>query len=389
MTQDPHRAFDPNSAQYADDPGASFARLAAGCPVFHSEQVGWVLAGYPELYDAARDYETFRSDWGPKGAVSSNIPRTREEEGTAAFSYTDFPILPIETDPPAHTAYRAILQPMFTGAAIDKAWGDEIRAIAENLVSAFVAAGGGDFVQDVSYPMSGLALAAVLGIPAQQRAEFQKRALQVDHDPAPVMEFLSAAIETATDGAFAKLRTALVDGRPLSAKEKLGYGIILVHAGWETTAATTSTMAYRLSEQPELRQQLLADAAAVPTAVEEFLRIDSSVAAIWRTAAKDTVVGGCPITRGDKVLLLFSGANRDERKFDRADQVDLRRHPNHHVAFGVGVHRCLGAPLARAQIRAMLEALLRHPPLRVDRGVPIEKGAGPVPSIHRMQMTPG
>jgi cytochrome P450 len=382
-----HSGFDPNSGEYAQDPGASLAKVAEGCPVFHSDRVGWVIAGYEELHAVARDWETFRSDWGPKGVTPSNLPRTHEEEGKSAFSYTDFPILPIETDPPEHTAYRGILQSMFTGAFIEANYGDEIRAIAEGLVSAFVGKGGGDFVQDVSYPMSGLALAAVLGIPPERRAEFQERALRLDVDPAPVLEFLSDAIEHAQEGAFGRLRTALPEGRPLSAEEKLGYGIILVHAGWETTAATISTMALRLSAQPELREQLLADPAAVGTAVDEFLRIDSSVAAIWRTAAADVEVGGCPIGRGEKVVLLFTAANRDPRQFADPDQVEPRRHPNRHLAFGVGVHRCLGAALARAEIRALLEALLRHPAIIVDPSVPVERTAGPVPSVHHLQMT--
>jgi cytochrome P450 len=386
VTDDPYCSFDLNAAEFADDPGTSTARLTASCPVFHSDRVGWVIGGYPELHAAARDYQTYRSDWGPKGPNPNNIPRTREEEGTASFSYTDFPILPIETDPPVHTAYRAILQPVFTGAALEQTWGEEIRAIAEDLVASFVKAGHGDFVQKVSYPMAGLALAAVLGIPAHRRAEFQERALQLFEDPGPVMEFLSEAIDAAPAGAFERLANATVDGRRLSAEEKLGFGIILVHAGWETTAATISTMAYRLSEQPELREQLLAAPAIVAKAVEEFLRIDSSVAGIWRTAGQDTTVGGCPVARGDKVLLLFGAANRDERQFEQPDTVNLTRHPNHHVAFGAGVHRCLGAALARAEIAALLEALLRHPVLRVDRSRPIERAAGPVPAMHHMFM---
>ena len=389
MTDDPYRTFDLNAPEFADEPGTSMARLTAKCPVFHSDQVGWVIGGYPELHAAARDYQTYRSDWGPKGPNPSNLPRTREEEDTASFSYTDFPILPIETDPPAHTAYRAILQPMFTGAALEQTWGEEIRTIAEDLVATFVQAGRGDFVQEVSYPMAGLALAAVLGIPAQRRAEFQERALQLFEDAGPVLEFLSGAIDAAPAGAFERLANATIDGRKLSAKEKLGFGIILVHAGWETTAATISTMAFRLSEQPELREQLLTDPGIVARAVEEFLRIDSSVAGIWRTAGQDTTVGGCPIARGDKVLLLFGAANRDERQFEQPDTVNLTRHPNHHVAFGVGVHRCLGAALARAEITALLHALLRHPPLRVDHDEPIERAAGPVPAMHHMYMQVG
>lgn len=396
MTQDLHGSattelqsnFDLNAPEHAEDPAGSALRIADGCPVFHSDNVGWVVAGYPELYDVARDHETYRSDWGPKGATPSNVPRPREVDGEVGFSYTDFPILPIETDPPEHTAYRRLLQASFTGDAIERAYGEEIRGIAEKLVSDFVAARGGEFVAAVSYPMSGLALAAVLGIPPERRQEFQEHALRLDSDPAPTLEFIAGAIESAKSGAFGILRSAMVDGRPLTDKEKLGYGIILIHAGWETTAATISTIALRLAQDSSLRAKLLAESATVPTAVEEFLRIDSAVAGLWRTAAKDVELAGRPIHRGDKLLLMYGVANRDAREFNDPDELDIHRHPNHHLAFGVGVHRCLGAALARAEIKALLEALLRHPALRLDDSEHIERGAGPVPAIHRMVLRP-
>jgi cytochrome P450 len=381
------RTFDINAPKLADDPWSAISALRDECPVFHSERVGWVVAGYPELWDAARDFETFRSDWGPKAPSPANIPRTRETEGESSFSYTAFPVLPIETDPPVHTKYRGILQDMFTTPAIERGWGDEIRALAAEIVGQFVSARGGDYVADVAYPMSGLALAAVLGVAPGRRTEFQQKALKLASEIGPVLELLGELIESAERGAFARLRTALVDGRPLTDKEKLGYGIILTHAGWETTAATLSTMAYRLAEDHALYEKLRGAPELHEGAVEEFLRIDSSVVGLWRTLGKDTVLGGCPMQRGEKALLLYAGADRDPREFDRPDDVVPERKPNHHVAFGAGVHRCLGAPLARAELRAVLGELVHHPPFRVDRSRPIHRASGAVAAVHSLHLS--
>ncbi|GAC1325399.1 MAG: cytochrome P450 [Chloroflexota bacterium] len=383
---DAARTFDINAPELADDPWQAVSALRDECPVFHSDNVGWVVAGYPELWDAVRDYETFRSDWGPKAPSPANIPRTKEPDGESTFSYAAFPVLPIETDPPMHTKYRGILQTMFTSSAIEHGWGAEIRELAADIVAQYVRNGGGDFVEQVAYPISGLALAAVLGVAPDRRTEFQRKALQVARDIGPVLQLLQELIEVAQSGAFRKLREAAVDGRPLTDKEKLGYGIILTHAGWETTAATLSTMALRLAKDRALRDKLREHPELHEGAVEEFLRIDSSVLGLWRTVGRDTTLGGCPMERGDKALLLFGAANRDGRQFERPNEVVPERKPNHHVAFGAGVHRCLGAPLARAELRATLEALLAAPAFVVDRSKPIHRASGAVAAMHSLYL---
>jgi cytochrome P450 len=145
----------------------------------------------------------------------------------------------------------------------------------------------------------------------------------------------------------------------------------------------------RLAEQPSLRDALLADPGLLATAPDEFIRVDPSVAGLWRTAAHDLEVGGCPIGRGEKVLLLWGAANRDPKAFDSPDEVRLDRRPNRHLSFGDGVHRCLGAALARAEILAVLERLLAAPALELDRSVPIERVSGSVPVIHKLPLRVG
>ncbi|ODU04419.1 MAG: hypothetical protein ABS81_10225 [Pseudonocardia sp. SCN 72-86] len=382
--------FDLYHPELIDDPWAGYSRLREQCPVFHSERVGWVLTGYDDVSTASRDYEGFRSDWGPKSPTPRNLPRTREEEGgEAVFSYAAYPVLPIETDPPVHGGYRRLLQPLFTAPSIERNWGDDIRSIAHDLVTAYVRDGGGDFVESVALPMSGLAVAAVLGIPREQRDEFQQRALLLARETGPALEFLEGAIESAQSGAFHVLATAEIDGRELTREEKLGYGLILVHAGWETTAGTLTSMVHRLATQPELRAALTAQPELLATAPDEFIRIDAAAPGLWRTAGEDREVGGCPIKRGDKVLLMWGAANRDPAAFEGPDEVRLDRKPNRHMSFGEGVHRCLGSALARAEITAVLAELMAAPALVRDESVPVERIAGAVPVITKLVLRPG
>lgn len=377
--------FDFNSADLAEDPYPAYAGLRSQCPVTHSTQVGWVVSGYQEVYEATCDHQVFRSDWGAKAPIPANIPRTSEPEHSDFMTYTEFSILPIEVDPPVHGPYRKLLQAMFASRAVQQAWAGDARRIADELIDALDGQREVDFVPAFSMPMSGRMLATAAGIDEAERDLFQELTLDLHKNIDAVNDFLRRAISTAEDGAFAVLRHATIDGQPLTEAEKLGYGIILIHAGWETTASAISNMVFRLATEPSLRPQLLADEALIPRAVEEFLRIDSPVQGLWRTAGRHTDLAGAPIERGDKVLLLWGSANRDPAKFPDPDRVEFGRDPNPHLAFGVGVHRCLGAHLARLTLNVSLERILhRLPPFRVRAGEWPERVNGAVRAMHHL-----
>jgi cytochrome P450 len=380
--------FDINAPELTEDPYPTYEYLRSACPVARSEQLGWVVSRYAEVYEANRDHETYRSDWGAKAPIPANIPRTAEPEHSDFMTYTEFNLLPIEVDPPDHAAYRRILQSMFASRSVHEAWTGDARRIADELIDGLVGRETAELVTEYSMPMSGRMLATAAGIDESERDLFQELTLNLHENISAVNDFLRRAIARAETGAFAVLRQATFDGRPLTEEEKLGYGVVLVHAGWETTASAISSMFFRLATEPALRGQLVADPGLIPGAVEEFLRIDSPVHALWRTAGKDANLAGAPIRRGDKVLLLWGSANRDAREFDNPDRVQLDRTPNRHLAFGVGVHRCLGAHLARLELKVTLERiLLRLPEFRITAGQWPERVNGAVRATHRLPVT--
>jgi cytochrome P450 len=383
----PAADFDFNSADLAEDPYPAYDELRSKCPVAHSTQVGWVVSGYQEVYEATCDHQVFRSDWGAKAPIPANIPRTAEPEQSDFMTYTAFSILPIEVDPPVHGPYRKLLQSMFASRTVQEAWAGDARRIADELLDALDGQAEVEIVRSFAMPMSGRMLATAAGIDEAERDLFQELTLDLHKNIDAVNDFLRRSIDTAERGAFAVLRHATVEGRPLTEEEKLGYGIILIHAGWETTASAISSMVFRLATEPSLRTALLADETLIPRAVEEFLRIDSPVQGLWRTAGQDTELAGAQIQRGDKVLLLWGAANRDPAKFPDPDQVEFGRDPNPHLAFGVGVHRCLGAHLARLTLNVALERILhRWPPFQIKAGEWPERVNGAVRATHHLSI---
>lgn len=380
--------FDLNSADIWQDPFPVYDMLRGMCPVVQSNQVGWVVSGYEDVRRVTRDFARFRSDWGAKNPGPARTPRTREPEDRAVRPFFPFPLLPIEVDPPDHAEYRKILGPMFTATAIADDWGDQVRQIARDLVGPLVAATEWEAVQQLSWPMSGYALSAVAGIPTANRTEFQELVQDMDGNMSQIVDFVDAQISRAEMGAFAELRRGVVRGRSMTRDEKLGYGVVLVIAGWETTAASISDMVYRLGTDSKLRDELAEHPENWDSAVEEFLRIDAPVHALWRTAGEDTEVRGCPVRTGDKVLPLWASANRDPQQFPDPDKFVAGRRPNRHLAFGVGAHYCLGAHLARLELRVLLEELLTRMPRFEIRNPSTVRWIIPDGSIRRISSLP-
>jgi cytochrome P450 len=357
------REFDPNAPALWAKPFETYENLRTTCPVVQSERVGWVLSRFSDVYEANRDFETFRSDWGAKSPGVPRTPRVREPLSKGEYyTFAPYPLLPIEIDPPEHGPYRRVLQGMFSARSVERLWAGDIRAIVNSLLDNVLQDSECEAVTALSMPLSGLALAASSGIPPEARDEFQALAEDIDGNMGKIGEFLSQQIATAKEGTFAVLREAEIDGRRLTEEERLGYGIVLIVAGWETTAAAISSMLFRLATQPELRAALEADRALIPSAVEEFLRIDAPVHGLWRTVGHDTRFADTEMSAGDKLLLLWGAANRDPAEFAEPDSVVLDRQPNRHIAFGIGVHRCLGAHLARLELRILLELILDRLP---------------------------
>jgi cytochrome P450 len=156
--------------------------------------------------------------------------------------------------------------------------------------------------------------------------------------------------------------TAKIDGEELAVEDKFGYILLMLFGGMDTTSGLTGNTLVQLSRRPELKQQLIDNPGLIASATEEFLRHGTPTQGLARTISRDTEFHGQRLNAGEQVMLMWAAANRDPEVFDDPDQIKLDRHPNRHMAFGVGQHRCLGSNLARTMFKVMITEILHRLP---------------------------
>jgi len=354
---------------YADGPPHAQLRwLREHDPVhWHPEADGpgfWALTRYDDVVAVSRDAQTF-SSWAGGTMVADSPP-----EFLAGMR-----LMMLNMDPPQHTKLRALVNKGFTPrmvAGID----DRVRGLARRIVDAVAPRGACDFVADVAGELPSYVIAELVGIPLDDGRKLYALTERM-HTTDPTPEGLAHAqvavgemMTYATDLRAAKaarpgadlasaLVAAEVDGERLSELEFNLFFMLLINAGGDTTRNLVAGGMLTLLRHPDQLALLRADPALLPTAIEELLRWQSPVQHFRRTATRDTTLGGRAIAAGQKVVIFYGSANRDAAKFDEPDRFDVRRHPNEHVAFGGGgTHFCLGASLARLEIRAMFEEVL-------------------------------
>jgi cytochrome P450 len=358
--------FDHNSDEHSADPAASYKRLRESAPVAYSEAHGgyWVLSDYKSVFEAARDDATFsseRNSYGGEG-LSVVIPKT-----PAPFH------IPIEIDPPNFRKWRKIINPITAPAAVER-----MERMVRHYVTAFiddiVEAGEADMTSVVGVP----AIVTVdwLGLPTElwKSYAFAFHALLVavpgteSYDKAVKVDLPNLEKATRkviaerraepTDDIISYLVQQQVDDRPVTDDEVFAMVDLLLSGGVGTTASLVSNTVVWLYRNPEVRAELQQDLSLLDKAIEEFLRFFSPTQALARTVTDDTEKLGCPMSKGDRVLLSWSSANRDPNQFENPDEVDIRRWPNRHVAFGLGVHRCAGSNLGRFMAKELLTQIL-------------------------------
>lgn len=277
------------------------------------------------------------------------------------------------TDDPEHRRHRRVLQDSFRPAAIARL-AEEVERIGDDLWRrAFTEDGEGDFVRLFAFPFPAVVIAALLGVPVDRRDDFGRWSDDIvntlggaDHALAEranrhifalVDELVAERAarrerdEPLPDDVLSVLTVAELEGT-LSHGEVRRLSQQLLVAGHETTASLISLMLYRLAEDPSLADRLRADPGLIPSAVEEFLRFDSPVQGLFRSNPEPAEVCGTDMPPNSRVQVLFASANRDDRVWDAPDEIRLDRHgPGNrpHLAFGWGVHHCIGAPLARRE----------------------------------------
>ncbi|HKV01438.1 MAG TPA: cytochrome P450, partial [Ktedonobacteraceae bacterium] len=262
---------------------------------------------------------------------------------------------------------------------------ERITAIINELLDQVAARGHMDIVDDLSYPLPVIVIAEMLGIPQEDRERFKVWSDAVvgatyperGNPQAEMSEYFLDMIQQRSrepqNDLISALLDAQIDGQHLNQRELLGFCILLLVAGNETTTNLIGNALLCFDEHPEVMEELRAEPALVPGAIEEVLRYRSPVQYMYRRAIADITIGDHEMRAGQMVLAWIGSANRDEAQFPDPDYFDIRRTPNRHIAFGHGIHFCLGAPLARLEAKIALTMLLErfHEIKRVP-GVPLE-----------------
>jgi cholest-4-en-3-one 26-monooxygenase len=328
----------------------------------------WVVTRYDDVIEVSRDHARFSSERG--SAVNADMP----PEELMLFRQQL-----IHMDPPRHTKLRKLVNRGFTPRMIGKLE-SRVRGHAREIVDKVAPKGECDFVTAVAAELPLLVIAELLGVPIEDRwklfhwsnrligAEDPEYGSPVDAQLA-VMELFQYAGWLADqrraapqEDIVSTLVHADVDGEKLGGLDFNMFFFLLVVAGNETTRNAISGGMEALCHFPIEREKLLARPELLETAIDEMVRWVSPVMQFRRTATRDTELAGQKIRDGEKVVMYYGSANRDERAFASADRFDVARDPNPHLGFGIGVHFCLGASLARMEMRLMFEELLRRLP---------------------------
>jgi hypothetical protein len=354
---DAGRDFDHLAVSEMAEPFELLSELRGSCPVAHSDAHDgfWVLTRYDDVNGAAHDPNRFTSTKG------------------VTIPHHGFPISlpPIELDPPLHRQFRGPLLEHFAPGKVAERE-DEIRRQVTELIDAFITNGQADLAQQLTIPLPGLVTSRFFGFPEEDLERLHAwavRILATSGDLSVVGEtfqYLNQVYEdrqaNPRDDIPSVVLAIEVDGRPISQMEFLCMMNMLFVAGLDTTTNAAAYMFEHLARHPDVRERLLAEPALVPGAVEEFLRYLSPLPALSRTTTETVTVGDTTIPAGERVLLHWMAANHDPDEFPDPDEFVPDRTSNRHLAFGSGVHRCLGSSLARLELRVVLEEVLSRLP---------------------------
>jgi cytochrome P450 len=298
------------------------------------------------------------------------------------------PLIPLQIDPPEHAKFRKLLDPLFAPKRIATLEAPT-RALVRDLIAAVADEGRANFHYAVAEPFPSTVFLQLLGLPVERTKEFvalkdgiiRPAATSAEHRVEMVNEVgarIYAVLEEVVDARAAEPRDDFVssflgsevDGERLSRHDVIDICYLFFLAGLDTVTASLDCFLAYLAQHPEHRRQIVDDPSLIPAAVEEMLRWETPVTGVARITVQDTELGGCPIPKGSFVTPMLASANTDERFWDAADTIDFTRPANKHLAFGGGVHRCLGSHLARMELRVALEEWhARIPDYRIADGV--------------------
>jgi cytochrome P450 len=365
------------------DPYEYFRQMHTKGPVTRmAESDGLLVTGYEEAVEVLRNNKDFSSVISTSGAggplpfeptggdITEQIEAFREQLGERD--------LLVAYDDKRHSDLRFIASKLFTPTRL-KATHDFIYEFADKLVLEAVGKGGCELVNEIATPFVTLVIAELLGVPAQDRDKFRD---VIDAAPPPgdmnqseqpqtspleymglfFLEYIQDRRENPTGDVLTQLALATYpDGELPELIEMVKLAGFLFGAGQDTSAKLLTNAMRHIVEVPGLQQQLREDTSLIPAMLEEVLRLEGSTKATFRLARHDTRIGDVEVPAGTAVTIALAAANRDPRRWENPDEFQLkRRRINEHLAFGRGVHTCAGAPLARVEVKAILERFLAH-----------------------------
>jgi cytochrome P450 len=359
------------TAEQQLDPYAWYAQMRTSQPItFIESQNAWQVFRYDDVMRVMSDYATFAEAFVSRsGGDASHDPMSHSL---------------IALDPPRHRQLRSLVTQAFSPRSVAKL-ADRITFIVNQQLDRVAPTGRMDVIEDLSYPLPVIVIAELLGIPQEDRARFKAWSdaivganVEVTGDPMAEMgayftDMIQKRRAEAKDDLISALLAAQIDGVHLTQLELLGFCILLLAAGNETITNLIGNAILCFDDHPEVMDQLRANPARMPGAIEEVLRYRSPVQLMYRRAVSDVTIGDQQIAAGQMVVATLGSANRDPSQFPNPDVFDMQRTPNQHMAFGHGVHFCLGAPLARLESKIALTIMLdRFQNIRRDREIPLE-----------------
>jgi len=379
--------FNPFSHEFHADPFPVYRELRDHAPCYRNAELGfYALSRYDDVVNALHDPDTFCSRYGITLERGSPLPML------------------LTMDPPDHTKLRRLVSRAFTPRRISELE-TPTRAIAARYLDAIDPSVDADLIGDYAGLLPIDVISKLLGVPDADHARLRVLSDTLVHREEGIPDVTPAGVEAGRelyeyfcafvtdkrarpggDDLTAALLAAESDGEHLDDLQVVGFLFLLIIAGNETTTKLLGNCLLALQRNPAPRAAVLANPARTPDAVEEILRYEGSTQVMARTLTRETERHGVVMPEGAKVLLLLGSANHDDRVWDRGDDFDIdRAWPTHHVGFGHGIHVCLGAPLARLEMRVGLEEFLtRFPDYEIDESGLERVNSGNVRGYSRM-----
>jgi cytochrome P450 len=366
--------YDPFSVTTEEDPYPTYRLLRDQHPVYRNDERDlWIISRFEDVQAAARDWKTFSS------AGATGLDDVTKVIGTGDF---------LDSDPPHHDRLRNLVRRRFMPSRVS-ALEPTIRSQAQRLIDAFSGSGGTtDLATEFAWKLPVAVMSDILGVPRADQQVLTQWIISflVREKGNPAVPSRALAATEAIKAYFTSLYeehkgrhgdailydlAAAEAAGEVHREEVAGMCLLFAVAGTETTAGLLATSLMLLARHPDQRAHLVKDSTGLPTAIEELLRYDAPVQLMGRVATRDVDVRGVTIPSDGHVVLLFGSANRDERRFPEPDRLDVTRKPKRHLAFGEGIHFCLGAPVARLEARIALEELLARAPNFEIAGEPV------------------